>query len=137
VKIRVNQIPQEGIIIEENISPAALELENEGIKVPGPVRIRAEVSKITSVVTIDLLIELQIFAVCSRCLVDSEINLSKKVKLNYQVSASEQTLDIDPDIREEIILEYPIKPLCKIDCKGLCPKCGQNFNEGGCSCGVT
>jgi uncharacterized protein len=43
-------------------------------------------------------------------------------------------IDLNPDIREEIILVYPIKPLCSIDCKGLCPKCGKNLNEGKCNC---
>ena len=36
--------------------------------------------------------------------------------------------------REEIILGYPVKFLCKIDCLGLCPKCGQNLNEKKCDC---
>lgn len=37
-------------------------------------------------------------------------------------------------IREQIILELPIQPVCKEECKGLCPHCGQNWNEGDCSC---
>ena len=35
---------------------------------------------------------------------------------------------------EEFVLALPVRPLCKPDCKGLCPDCGKNLNEGSCSC---
>lgn len=37
---------------------------------------------------------------------------------------------------EEFLLCLPIKPLCQTDCKGLCPECGKNWNEGPCQCTV-
>lgn len=41
-------------------------------------------------------------------------------------------IDLQPLVREFAILEFPIKPLCSPDCKGLCPECGQNLNEKDC-----
>lgn len=41
-------------------------------------------------------------------------------------------LDLQSLVREFAILEFPIKPLCRIDCKGLCQECGQNLNEQDC-----
>lgn len=41
-------------------------------------------------------------------------------------------IDLQPLVREFAILEFPIKPLCNQDCKGLCPECGQNLNEKNC-----
>ena len=41
-------------------------------------------------------------------------------------------LDLQALVREYAILEFPIKPLCRIDCKGLCLECGQNLNEKDC-----
>lgn len=35
---------------------------------------------------------------------------------------------------EQFMLALPIQPLCKEDCKGLCPQCGANLNNGSCSC---
>lgn len=35
---------------------------------------------------------------------------------------------------EEFLLSLPVKPLCRLDCKGLCPTCGRNRNEGACQC---
>lgn len=43
-------------------------------------------------------------------------------------------IDLDVFIREEILLFLPSKILCREDCKGLCPKCGKNLNEGSCDC---
>lgn len=36
---------------------------------------------------------------------------------------------------EQFMLAQPVQPLCKDDCKGLCPKCGTNWNESTCNCG--
>jgi uncharacterized protein len=38
-------------------------------------------------------------------------------------------LDLAPIVHDEMILAIPISPLCKPDCKGLCPVCGENLNE--------
>ncbi|MFZ5827999.1 MAG: YceD family protein [Bacillota bacterium] len=43
-------------------------------------------------------------------------------------------IDLTDPLRENILLELPIKPLCDADCKGLCPTCGTNLNEGDCAC---
>ena len=42
-------------------------------------------------------------------------------------------IDLAPIIREEMLLAFPISPLCNPDCKGLCPICGENLNEVQCS----
>lgn len=41
-------------------------------------------------------------------------------------------IDLQPLVREFALLEIPIKPLCKPDCKGLCVTCGENLNENDC-----
>ncbi len=43
-------------------------------------------------------------------------------------------LDLEAFLWEEFFLALPMKPLCRPDCKGLCPKCGKNLNEGPCAC---
>lgn len=42
--------------------------------------------------------------------------------------------DITYLLQENILTNLPTKVLCDEDCKGLCPKCGQNLNEGNCNC---
>lgn len=41
-------------------------------------------------------------------------------------------IDLQPLVRDFGLLEIPIKPLCRADCKGLCPECGQNLNLRDC-----
>ncbi len=43
-------------------------------------------------------------------------------------------LDLEPAMREYALLELPMLPLCKDDCRGLCPQCGVNRNETVCNC---
>jgi uncharacterized protein len=41
-------------------------------------------------------------------------------------------IDLAPVMRDYILLEIPISPLCRPDCKGLCPVCGNNLNDSTC-----
>ncbi len=43
-------------------------------------------------------------------------------------------LDLGPLVREAIVLELPLAPLCRADCRGLCPSCGADRNEEECRC---
>ena len=43
-------------------------------------------------------------------------------------------LDLAEVVRQAILLEVPSHPLCRPDCKGLCPTCGQDLNSGPCAC---
>ena len=43
-------------------------------------------------------------------------------------------LDVDKLLFGEALLNWPSRVLCKEDCKGLCPVCGQNLNHGDCGC---
>lgn len=47
---------------------------------------------------------------------------------------SGEMLDLRPLVRDAVLLELPIAPLCRADCAGLCPTCGADLNEGECGC---
>lgn len=44
------------------------------------------------------------------------------------------SLLLEDVLREQVLLSLPVRTLCKPDCKGLCPRCGQNRNSQACSC---
>lgn len=56
----------------------------------------------------------------------------------YLFDPEARELDLRPALREEWLLHAPAFPLCREDCKGLCPQCGNDKNlaadEGGCDC---
>ncbi|MEG0071973.1 MAG: DUF177 domain-containing protein [Raoultibacter sp.] len=89
---------------------------------------------------------------CARCMEPVEIAMMGEIEGYYLTSAEEapgmddieedefevlganNTIDFEPLIRAAILLECPLVPLCGDDCKGLCPTCGKNLNEGECDC---
>jgi uncharacterized protein len=50
----------------------------------------------------------------------------------YQVT--DDTIDLAPLVRDNVLLNLPMYPLCREDCAGLCPVCGANRNDGDCGC---
>lgn len=98
---------------------------------------------------------------CSRCLEPMRISLDEKLLVTFMPpgempgedadSAGEdgvevaegdidvfpfdgEKLDLEPLLREQFVLAVPYAPLCREDCKGLCPQCGIDLNSGTCSC---
>lgn len=50
------------------------------------------------------------------------------------LTVEDDTIDLMKLVQEQILLQVPMKPICRPDCKGLCSQCGANLNEGSCSC---
>jgi len=93
---------------------------------------------------------------CARCVEPVEIPLASDFDLIFRpvVADSEPTersitppeteigyyqkdsLLLEDVLREQVLLSLPVRTLCKPDCKGLCPRCGQNRNSQECSCDV-
>lgn len=83
---------------------------------------------------------------CRRCNADFEHKLSGQSQRDYSIGddASVQDeqevlpppgrLDLLDVLREDIWLARPGTVVCSAECKGLCPKCGQDLNAGGCGC---
>ena len=50
------------------------------------------------------------------------------------IPASLNVIDIAEDVRQTVELSVPLKRVCAENCRGLCPYCGTNLNEGTCAC---
>lgn len=81
-------------------------------------------------------------AVCSRCLESFEQPLSLDIEEEYLITREGGSFTIDENreidlteaVRQYSLLALPMKPLCREDCAGLCPRCGKNLNLGPCGC---
>lgn len=84
---------------------------------------------------------------CDRCLTDVsvgfDIEFEKEINCNNLESEDnsddtqyvvDMQLDVDKIIRDEILLQWPFKVLCKDDCKGICKVCGHDLNVSDCGC---
>src|SRR5262249_20653394 len=63
---------------------------------------------------------------------EDEVELSSDA-LDVSTYTDERS-DLEPVLREQLMLALPMTQLCREDCKGLCPRCGQDWNQGPCSC---
>jgi len=83
------------------------------------------------------------FVECVRCLSDCAQELqvdfselyafnSRSVTESNLILPEDGKIDLEPLLREYMLLSMPIKPLCRPDCKGLCPVCGENLNQVDC-----
>ncbi len=74
-------------------------------------------------------------SICGRCLEEISFTLdSGKLQLFFEIEEEQEILEIDEDLRSELLLALPMNPLCSNDCQGLCPVCGTNLNKSQCKC---
>jgi uncharacterized protein len=71
---------------------------------------------------------------CGRCLRMFRQPIKVASFVFHQELHGEDFVDLTPAMREDIILELPQRALCDPDCKGLCPSCGKDLNDGSCRC---
>ena len=80
---------------------------------------------------------------CVRCLTEYDHPLAwefvelyafdrKSVTESGLIVPDDANIDLQPLVRDFALLEFPIKPICKPECKGLCVVCGENLNEHDC-----
>ena len=69
---------------------------------------------------------------CDRCLKETEQCFDESFLESYSVQS--EIIDIMLLVRQTLALTEDIQFLCQPDCKGLCPHCGKDLNEGPCSC---
>lgn len=112
-----------------------------------PAQIDGYVVNMAGYITLHLTVRLPYRTACARCLapvdgvfttqlekpVATERMLEQEDDVDYVILEG-KTLDLDTVVTEELFLTFPQKFLCCEDCKGLCPKCGKNLNEGACAC---
>ena len=81
---------------------------------------------------------------CSRCLKDTTVSLNINFNEAFRRETDEEDaysfkgyqVDIDKAVMDNITLNMPLYVYCDPDCKGLCPHCGKNLNEGSCNCEI-
>lgn len=133
MKINIESIPEAGLELTEGCDPAKLDLARTDIKFSEPIDILAQITKGINCISVRLRLAVVMHLICNRCLEEFTVNLSKKVNLNIPIE-NKAVIDLTDNLREEIILNFPLKPLCRPDCLGLCSVCGQNLNNGKCDC---
>ncbi len=135
MKVDINKLKENiPLDLEEDLSPQELDLESRDIHYQGPLRLKFRVTKQVSIVEVKSCAQFNWELICSRCGRKFCRDFKRNFKFNYPIKKAQPIIDISDDVRQSIILDYPIKILCSPDCKGLCPQCGKDLNQGRCSC---
>lgn len=121
------------LILEEKLDPAGLDLDIGVMHFPKALTLKAQAWKSEDDLTVEVHVEGERKFSCSLCLEEFNNLFEKDITLHYDIKGLESVV-IDQDVRDEILLEHPIRVLCRDDCRGLCPRCGSNLNEGPCGC---
>ncbi len=110
------------------------ELDAPGIRFEEPVRIAVSAKRDSGLAVAQVDVRSRATMTCARCLRDFAANIERSFRLAYALDISESVVELDDDIRQELILTYPQKVLCCEDCRGMCPRCGANLNKERCKC---
>lgn len=132
MKIDVNRIPEEGLTEHATYDPSEMDMERFDVHLDQPFEVDAFITKADREVVVTAQIHCPVRLSCARCLEDFTSAVKTGGIFSYRVRTAE-VVDITEDVRQEIILAYPMIPVCQPDCKGLCPVCGQNLNRASCS----
>lgn len=119
-----------------------------GITLATPIHVTGKVKDNHGYLSLVASAEAQYETECDRCLAPVTADLTFTIERLVGAKAGADdvldeedilplengAVDIDADIAEAFLLELPMRHLCKEDCPGLCPKCGQRLAEGDCGC---
>ena len=133
-----------------------LEGLTKGLTLAGPVQIEAALTGGDRLVNLHARVQATIETVCDMCLapvsypldfeLDEVLMSAHDVDVLADHGGDRETLETENWIYDDvhldlnylvlnaILIQLPLRHLCRPDCKGLCPHCGANLNEGPCNC---
>lgn len=133
MKIELNKIGKEPVGFKASYDVDIFNIDTAIARIKKPVVATLTASKDKENLLVKAYLDYVVGFMCSRCLLEFDRGFKKDFSFSVVVG-NEQTVDVTQNLREEVLLDLPIKPLCKPDCKGLCPVCGRDLNEKECGC---
>ncbi len=154
--VDLKDLAHEKVSFEASFEPGLIDFSPEGIRQIGNLDWKASAERAGAEIRIAGTLDTTIELMCSRCLEPARVHVAKPFDLFFR-ERDEAMFDEDEEVeleeedtrtafftgtklaigdilREQILLALPMKALCTVDCKGLCPTCGTNLNFGSCSC---
>jgi uncharacterized protein len=143
------------VSLEGSVEPGVIDFGVEGVRQVGPLTWSATAERVGEEIRIAGNLTGTMESSCSRCLEPARNEIQKSFDLFFrerdeelfdedEVELTEEDtrtafftgtqLAIGDVLREQVLLALPMKALCRVDCKGLCPVCGTNRNQNTCSC---
>ena len=152
MKLDVSHVPEWGLDVDVELDSREIDLSDAGAELGGELQLRGRVLNTGDEMVLAGKLRAVFNLICSRCLKDFVQPLEFDVSATYiqtsetrvraepdfdeeaRITFADDELDLLSGIREDLVLNIPVKPLCKEDCRGLCAQCGTDLNEGQCGC---
>jgi uncharacterized protein len=130
----------------ERVVPAPSDLGLELIRVPegADLALRLRMESVSEGVLVSAMVTAPLEGECGRCLraVTDSVTVSFQELYAYPDSTTDETagedevgrmqgdlIDLEPDLRDALVLALPVNPVCREDCPGLCPECGEAWDD--------
>ena len=125
-------------------APAGLGLDLAGVPIGAPLVLELRLESVTEGVLVTGTAHGELTGQCGRCLdqFSGEFEVDVCELFAYPHSATDETteedevhringelIDVEPVVRDAVVLDLPWTPLCRPDCGGLCPECGQRLDD--------
>jgi uncharacterized protein len=158
LRVHLDKIGPNGLDLDQPVTTAWLN-ESLGTSSPfsssGDGRLQVHLECIEDAVYVRGRVSLSLDAECSRCLGPAPLALNTPFSVTLfpkgheppsgedgEIDADDmgvgiyenKEIDLSGIVHDEVFLELPMNPVCSGECAGLCAICGQNLNEGECSC---
>jgi uncharacterized protein len=161
--IHIDQIPEQGLQLDfaerADVFPVLANMMKTGeCGFLSPIKTTLRAIRIGDMVEVEGHLTTVVRLICGRCLIEYSTPLESNYALTYtrlvpglsedaeqaevQLNAADmgliyfqgEEINLHDGIQEQIVLAFPLNAVCKENCKGLCPICGANLNDGNCNC---
>ena len=124
------------------VQSADIGLDDSRLVIGAPIEIDLVCSSLNDGVVVEGSVRATFHGECRRCLASVTGRLEVDVRELYQQTVTDpdafaienDQIDLKLMVRESVLLDLPDAPVCRPDCRGLCPTCGIDLNADSCSC---
>lgn len=134
MKIEINKIPEDGYWLDSEEPVGNYHLAYPLCQFLSPIFFHFFVNKVSHELLVQGDFRTKVEIQCSRCLKNFTYPLRFLEFTFCEEIAERVVIDLSNNIREDILMSIPSKPLCRENCRGLCPRCGQDLNVKECGC---
>jgi DUF177 domain-containing protein len=155
--LSIKEMEVRKVRFDETFAPGQIGFEEEEVEQDGPLHAAGVAELLANTdgeVRIRGTLSVRMKAACDRCLGEALFPLDAKLDLFYRPMsyiARDEEIEIDEGeaeigfyegegmelediLREQVLLLLPMQKVCRDDCKGICPICGQDRNQTACQC---
>ncbi len=152
MRFEVEKLDAKGTLFEHEYAPEEIPLEEA--RLLAPLAVSGRVWRKGREVLLRGEFAARIEVHCDRCLREFETQVEVGIDVAYVAAEDDATdenlelraddmgqsvfsggfIDLDELVREQLLLAFPMRRLCREECRGLCPRCGADLNVEECRC---